>query len=217
MTSDLDQRERHDLCDRFIALGPDAPTLCAGWTTADLAAHLVVRERDPRSAPGILLGGRFEPFTERLMGGQLARLGYEGVVAKVRSGPPAGPLRIPAVRHAMNLVEYFVHHEDVRRANGDGPRTDRPDLDADLWSLVRRMFPLMVRRARLRGVRLVVDTPVGGRAAGPRAGAGIETVTLRGPVGELVLFLSGRGDAAEVELDGSADAVAQVRAASFGI
>ncbi|MCU1455292.1 MAG: hypothetical protein JWN46_3438 [Acidimicrobiales bacterium] len=213
MTSDLDLRERRELCDRFLALGPAAPTLCEGWTTANLAAHLVVRERDPRSAPGILLGGRFEPFTERLMDRQLERLGYEGVIERVRSGPPRGPLRIPAVRHAMNLVEFFVHHEDVRRANGDGPRTDRPDLDAELWALVRRLFPLMVRKASVPGVRLVLEAGADRQAA---AGRGTEVV-LRGAVSELVLFLYGRSAAAQVELEGPAEAVAAVEAASFGI
>ncbi len=47
MTLDIDQRERAELCDLFDELGPDAPTLCGDWTTADLAAHLVVRERNP--------------------------------------------------------------------------------------------------------------------------------------------------------------------------
>jgi hypothetical protein len=29
----------------------------------------------------------------------------------------------------VNLNEYFVHHEDVRRANGLGPRVDGPRVD----------------------------------------------------------------------------------------
>ena len=35
--------ERAALVDLMAELGPDAPTLCTGWTTRDLAAHLVVR------------------------------------------------------------------------------------------------------------------------------------------------------------------------------
>ena len=50
----LDARERSELCDLFLAVGPEAPTLCDGWTTLDLAAHLVVREHDPRSGFAIL-------------------------------------------------------------------------------------------------------------------------------------------------------------------
>ena len=50
----LAQQERATICDLFAELGPEAPTLCEGWTTADLAAHLVVREHRPDSGPGIV-------------------------------------------------------------------------------------------------------------------------------------------------------------------
>ncbi|WP_346995752.1 maleylpyruvate isomerase N-terminal domain-containing protein, partial [Dietzia sp. SLG310A2-38A2] len=43
----LAQRERSALVETMRAAGPEAPTLCAGWTTRDLAAHLVVREARP--------------------------------------------------------------------------------------------------------------------------------------------------------------------------
>jgi hypothetical protein len=33
----------------------------------------------------------------------------------------------------FNGFEYFIHHEDARRANGMGPRMDRPDLDELSW------------------------------------------------------------------------------------
>ena len=32
--------ERAAMCDTFEKFGPDAPTLCEGWTTLNLAAHL---------------------------------------------------------------------------------------------------------------------------------------------------------------------------------
>ena len=47
--------ERAALCDLLDELGPDQPTLCEGWQTRDLAAHLVVREHRLDAAPGILL------------------------------------------------------------------------------------------------------------------------------------------------------------------
>ena len=47
--------------------------------------------------------------------------------------------------------------------------------------------------------------------SGAHAGDGVG-----GPVGELVLYVYGRKDVAAVELDGPADAVARVGAASFG-
>ena len=55
---DLAQLERGRLCDLLLVVGPDHPTLCEGWTTADLAAHLVIRERKPLAGPGIVAGGR---------------------------------------------------------------------------------------------------------------------------------------------------------------
>lgn len=213
MPSDLDLRERRDLADLFTALGPDAPTLCGDWTTADLAAHLVVRERDLIGAPGILipaLGG----VTEGRMRRELDRHGYEGTVDRVRTGPPIGPMRIPAVRHATNLIEYFVHHEDVRRANGEGRREDRPDLDAELWDVLGRFAPLMVRKARLRDAHLRLVTPDGTQRT---VGSGGAEVAMTGPVSEIVLELYGRRSVAGVELAGPADAVAAVRAAEFGI
>ena len=54
MAVNFAQDERSELCDLLVDLGPDEPTLCEGWTTADLAAHLVVRERRPDSGPGIV-------------------------------------------------------------------------------------------------------------------------------------------------------------------
>lgn len=213
MTSDLDLRERSELCDRFDALGPDAPTLCAGWATADLAAHLVARERHPTAMPGMLFQ-RFAGATERAMAGELERHGYAGVVQRVRSGPPPGPLRVPLVRYLANLLEFTIHHEDVRRANGDGPRTGRDDLDDAVWGLLRRAAPLMVAKARPDDVALQL-----GRGGGDviRAGRGRRTVVLSGPPVDVLLYLYGRTGAAQVDIDGPPDAVAAVNEASFGI
>jgi len=79
MTGPLfDAAERAQLCDLFDELGPQAPTLLAPWTTHDLAAHLVLRERDylvgrglvrpVREPPGVI------PDTPRPVG-RAARMG----------------------------------------------------------------------------------------------------------------------------------------------
>lgn len=213
MTSDLDLRERRELCDLFTELGPDAPTLCDPWTTADLAAHLVVRERDLIGMPGILIPW-FAGTTEGRMEHQLRRHGYQGLIDLVRSGPPFGPMKVPAIRSLTNLVEFFVHHEDVRRPAGLEPRTDRPDLDDELWGVLGRMAPLMVRKAGVSGVRLVLRRDDGQEH---RAGKGSDEVVITGPVGELVLEMYGRQSAAQVTYEGPDDAVARVRAGEFGI
>jgi uncharacterized protein (TIGR03085 family) len=206
----LDARERRELCDLLEELGPDAPTLCDGWATIDLAAHLVVRERDLRAAPGILLGGRFEATLDRLMEGAKGT-GYRNLVDRVRNGPPLGPMAVTGLRTLLNLNEYVVHHEDVRRANGLGPRPDRDDLQAAVWGLLRHQARLMLRKVDGAAVRV---QRTGG--ASVLAGRGPE-VCLAGEPVELLLYLFGRRGAAEVELSGDAGAQAALKAASLGI
>lgn len=217
MTPDTDLRERRELCDLFDRLGPDAPTLCGDWTTADLAAHLVVRERRPTAMPGILLGdafgGALGRHTESVMASLARDHTYPEIVELVRTGPPLGPTRLRPIGHAMNTIEFFVHHEDVRRAGGERRRTGRQDLDVDLWGLLGRMAPLLIRKARLSGIQVVLD---GGVGRPRRVGSGAE-VTMTGPPGELVLELYGRRSVAEVTYDGPDAEVARVRAADFGI
>jgi uncharacterized protein (TIGR03085 family) len=190
----LDARERRELSDLFEELGPDAPTLCEGWTTEDLAAHLVVRERHPTAAGGILIPAleqRLEQFMEKEKAG-----GYARLVDRVRNGPPLGPFAVPGLRTLLNLQEYVVHHEDVRRANGLGPRTDRPELDGALWGNLRRGARLMLRK--VHGATVVLQRP-GGDAI--RVGHGPEVVVTGEPV-DLLLYLFGREEAAQVEITG---------------
>jgi uncharacterized protein (TIGR03085 family) len=214
MGDDLDLRERRELCDLMSELGPDAPTLCGEWTTFDLAAHLVIRERNPLSSPGILFGGPFEGFTNRLMEREKRR-GFDAVVARVRSVPP-GPFSIPPVRAAVNLVEYTVHHEDVRRPHGLGPRTERDDLQEAVWGKARQLSGLIVRRARIGDVSLELQA-TGAVDASHRAGKGGSVVRVVGPPVELLLFLYGRQAIAEVELSGADADIAVASAANFGI
>ena len=210
MPEPLDARERRELCDLLGDLGPDAPTCCEGWTTLDLAVHLVVRERHPTAAPGILLGGRFERRLQAMSVRERAR-GYTAAVERVRNGPPLGPFAVPGLRTAMNLNEYAVHHEDVRRANGEGPRTDRPDLQDALWSLLRRAARFQLRK--VDDVTVALAPP--GRPP-VTVGSG-PVVTLAAEPLELVLHLMGRRGAAAVEPTGDAAAVARLAAASLGI
>ena len=212
---DLDQRERHELCDLLDELGPDRPTLCEGWTTSALAAHLAVRERQPLAAPGILMGGPFASTTERLMNRELERHGYQGTVEHVRRGPPPGPLRIPAVRYRVNLIEMTVHHEDVRRANGERARTDRPDLDDAIWDMLGSGLRLFLLRGRIRGMRVELHRPGGDVHAAGRPDAA--EVVLSGPPVECLLYLQGRKGATEATVTGDDRAVEIFEAASFAI
>ncbi len=201
-------RERAALCDTFEKFGPDAPTLCEGWVTLDLAAHLVAREARSDAAIGLV----FKPLAghlQNVMDKYKAR-GYDTLVGMLRTGPPVmhryGPLA------TANVNENFIHHEDVRRANGESPRQLDADEDAVLW----KMLGLGARMAKreVKGAALTLRTPEGRERVVSSEG---KPVTMTGEPGELSLFMAGRQGAAVVEITGDAEAIAILHAAQFGV
>ncbi len=212
--SAFDAQERLALCNLFGELGADAPTLIDGWTTRDLAAHLVARERDPIAGPCMVLPGPFERFAELRRARLAERMEFGWLVARIRSGPPPGLFRIGWVRALANLNEFFVHHEDVRRANGLGPRDNlKPALDAALWRNVRRGSRYLSRRLKGAGLEIAwagTDARIMVREAEPAA-------LLSGPPGELLLYIFGRQAVAQVDVLGPAQAVATVDGTHFGM
>jgi uncharacterized protein (TIGR03085 family) len=209
------RRERHRLADELLAVGPDAPTLCAGWTARDLAAHIVVRDRRPDSAPGLIVKAA-AGHTERVRRNEAGNE-HRTIVARLRSGPPIwSPVRLDPVDRAVNTIEFFVHLEDVRRAQPDWePRRLDDDLANDLHAALGRSAKMLARKAPA-GLTLAPDD---GRASivAKRAEGGVPMVTVSGPIGELVLFIYGRQAHAIVGLVGPDDAVEAIRTASFGL
>jgi uncharacterized protein (TIGR03085 family) len=203
--------ERLALCELFVQVGPDAPTLLGEWTTRDLAAHLVVRERRPDAAAGIVVP-ILARHAERVRVQERERPWPE-LVALVREGPPVwNPMRVGRVDTIANTVEFFVHHEDVRRAeNGWTVRRLSSELEDALATALDRTGGLLTRKAPV-GIALEPDgrSPI-------RLRRGEPVVTIRGPIGEGVLYAYGRKDVAEVTVAGPDDAVAAVAAAPFGL
>ena len=114
------RRERQELAELMLATGPDAPTLCEGWTTRDLAAHLVVREARPDAALGHRRCRRCPAGPSASSGRRPSAQSYPELVRKVRTGPPTlSVFSIPGADGLANLIEYVVHHEDVLRAQPD--------------------------------------------------------------------------------------------------
>lgn len=208
----FDAIERERLSDLLDELGPEAPTLLLPWTTRDLAAHLVLREHDYLAGPGLILPGAWGRFAERRRRA-IAQRDFAGLVEAIRSGPPPGVFRIGWVRRVPNLNEFFVHHEDIRRANGLGPRTNDRAMDEALWRNVRRAPWFLARRLRGAGLELQWV----GTAKSIRVRRAEPTARITGPPGELLLYLFGRQDAAQVEVSGPAAAVEAVRRARFGM
>ncbi|CAL9407856.1 MULTISPECIES: TIGR03085 family metal-binding protein [Streptomyces] len=200
------KRERLLLADLLETAGPEAPTLCEGWTTRDLAAHVVVRERRPDAAGGMLvkqLASRLERVTAEFLAKP-----YDELVRLIRTGPPRfSPFSLKQVDEMSNVIEFYVHAEDVRRAQPDWtPRELDPVFQDALWSRLERSARLMGRGVP---TGLVLRRP-DGQTTVARRGAPVVTVT--GEPSELVVFAYGRQGAAKVELDGDENAVAQLRA-----
>ena len=200
------RREREALCDLALAVGPDAATLCSEWTVRDLVVHLLIRERKPWVAGGILVPA-LSGLTDRASA-RLAARPFAALVGDLRI--PSLPLRAPGVDALVNTLELFVHHEDVRRAQPSWVARELSDADeTTLWRPLSMMGRGLVRPA---GVPVTIVS--GSRRATLRGGD--DPVVVSGPVGELALFLFGRTQVTGLAFDGPEEKVAKLRSAQLG-
>jgi uncharacterized protein (TIGR03085 family) len=218
------REERLALCALLDETGPDAPTLCEGWTTGDLAAHLVLRERRPDAAAGVA-GGPLAGYTARVQQRIRQRIPFPDLVRMIRSGPPRlSVMALPGMDERVNAVEFFVHHEDVRRAaDGWEPRALGSGESDMLWDRLR-MARFMLRKAPV-GVELARDDggPAARNTAHNTGGASYRitarnatpAVTVVGSPAELTLWVMGRRAAARVRMDGIQAAVTKLAGANW--
>lgn len=208
MTS-LARRERLALADLAQDLGPDAPTLCEGWATRDLLAHLVVRESSPIGSPGIVFGP-LSGLTDREMA-RVSGWDYADLVERVRRPARWSPSSVGAVDALANRIELFIHHEDIRRASPGWVARKLTTEDEDaLWQQLKQVARMMFRKA---GVPVTLRRTDDGTRAVLVKGDGVE---VSGLPSELTLYCHGR-DLADVELSGDADAVAKLKGADRGM
>jgi uncharacterized protein (TIGR03085 family) len=221
------REERLALCALLDKTGPDAPTLCEGWTTGDLAAHLVLREHRPDAAAGVV-GGPLAGYTARVQQRIRARTPFGDLVRKIRSGPPRlSVMGLPGMDERANAVEFFVHHEDVRRAApGWQPRELSGGESDMLWQRLR-MARFLLRKAPV-GVELARDDTVlagdntgsdGAAAEGQAyritAKNATPAVTVVGSPAELTMWVMGRRTAAQIRMDGTQAAVTKLAEANW--
>lgn len=203
--------EREALCDLALQVGETEPTLCEGWTVKDLVVHLLVRESSP-AAIGVVVPplSRWTDLASR----RLATRDFADLVERLRGGPPFySVFALPRMDAMLNTLEFFIHHEDIRRAQ---PRWKPRELSA-------REQALLWRAASVGGKSLVRGSRVGVTVERSDTGTqavlkpGRSTVVVRGLPGEVALFVYGRKKHADVELSGSPADVAHLKGTSLGV
>ncbi|MGL5405560.1 MAG: TIGR03085 family metal-binding protein [Propionibacteriaceae bacterium] len=208
--------ERAALCQTLRKVGPDASTLCQGWDAHDLACHLWLRENDPLAASGMFVKPLAQVTTSR-MGDIRTRWSFEDLVEQLAKGPlPRSLFALPGVDEAANTIEYFVHHEDLRRAEQPtaAPRNLGIEVETMLWRRLRLMGRMLYRHA---GVGVVlIDT--GDTSLGTiKARSGEPAVYLAGSPSELILHAYGRRNAADIDISGDLDAITQLGIADLSV
>lgn len=178
--------ERAALASTLASLTDEAwerPSLCAGWTVKDVAAHVI---SNPQMGWGSMPG---------LLGRNLGR-GYNAMIFREvkrwsRGRTPATILaefetyaastrHVPITTTVEPLLDSLVHHQDIVRALG--LRHDMPPDAAAVAADRARLSGAIVgwRRPRVRLVATDIDWV---RGRGP---------TVEGPMQELLMLSTGR-------------------------
>lgn len=210
--------QRDELVAMLTALTPAqwaAQTLCDGWNAKDLVAHLIVRERNPLAAIGLIFPP-FKPIHDRAMD-RLATRSPKELLRALRAGPPWWA-RIGQI----DLAEDWIHTQDIIRghANEADPTNEltpdsgdeHPFLVVALGRACDRFAPFVLRqvpgpfRLMLTDQHLWLRTWLvrpQNQTAIRAANANIAPdVTVTGSIGEVLLYLTGRGPHARVTLTG---------------
>jgi uncharacterized protein (TIGR03085 family) len=191
--------QRKALVSALRSVTSDAPTLCQGWSAEELALHIVVRDSRPDLAVGQklpLVGAKARNTLERLKAG-----GYRALVDRVAAGPPPYfPQTLGPVDAAMNTLEFYIHTEDVLRAQPDFEMSQRREISEELrkriWQHAALTFFVMAARKQNR--RITFFSP--GYGATTRGPATAPLMMVHGTPEELTLWASGRADHAEVDV-----------------
>lgn len=211
----LVQHERRTLADDLISYGPDAPTILEGWDASDLLEHLLVREgrQDLMVGPKLPIAPLARAAERSLE--KLRETPWSEQVARFRAGPPRlSPMR--PLNSVANTVEYFVHHEDLRRARpGWEARALSPAHESELWSRLRTMARMLVRAevdvtlvSTHGGIRIPAKTRRGADATG--------AVRVHGAPGELLLWAYGRDQVTDLEVEGDPQSLLALRRSRRG-
>ncbi|ARU46337.2 TIGR03085 family metal-binding protein [Corynebacterium silvaticum] len=200
------EQERLALAELLLEKGAEAPTLCEGWNTEDLAVHLYVRQRYPLATAGMFVPA-LSPLLKRRTQ-ETASMPFTEIV-EAWTEEKRGFSRSKTLDFFLNTAEHFVHHEDLRRGaslgedslgHGVQPRSLSDTAEKDLLRLLRLFAPKLLRKSSVpvvlepdRYPRIVVADSWG------VVSSGSAVTHIRGGVGELVLWAFGR-DAVDIDV-----------------
>ncbi|WCC80835.1 TIGR03085 family metal-binding protein [Cutibacterium equinum] len=201
----LARDERAGLAADLLRLGPDAPTLCEGWSARDLLTHMLLRENDPLAIPGMAVSV-FDALTQARADKVEASGSFEDLVVRFAHGPDRfSVFRVPGMDAAANSMEYFIHHEDLLRAQPDWrPRPLGHRVELQLAGIIRKYGRALARRSPV-GVRVEMTAVAGPLTLHP----GDRIVTIVGKPSEILLLLTGRTSVAQVDVLGEPETVAE--------
>jgi len=189
-------QRRAELADQLATLTPqewELPSLCAGWTVRDVAAHVI-------SSAAAGLGEVMAVMVK-------ARFNFNRAMfdeAKRRSARPTDEIiadyrrlsdsrrRPPGTTRFDPLVDVLVHTQDIVRPLGRQQPVPVSDALAVVDYVWNKGFPYGAQR-RLRGLRLSATDAAWTVGGGP---------TIEGPTGALLLLMTGR-TASVPELSGT--------------
>ncbi len=215
--------ERLALSETLRRVGPDSRTLCGEWGTPQLAAHLVLRERSVVELAGRIPIASVQQRAAAVVDELAGRAPYGELVDTFERGPRWSEVRgpvpvawlwaLPPVREVANVLEYVVHHEDVRRAQPSwSPRALAVDVQATIWQRLHLLAQVTLRAVPV-GVEL--HWPSHGSIRTRRSRRSGAAVRVVGDPVEVAMFAFGRLEVADVEYQGDEADVAAVRAADI--
>ncbi len=179
------------------------PSLCAGWTVRDVAAHLTLQRLGPRDVLAMLRRwrGTMDRTIAETARRRAAELSTDAIVAGVRDSIGVHRASL-GVSRRETLVDILVHGQDIARPLGR--RLDMaPEAAASAATRVLSMRwpPPLPGARRVAGFRLVATDVSWSAGDGPE---------VRGPISALLLLCAGRS-AALPELSGPGVADVSVR------
>jgi uncharacterized protein (TIGR03083 family) len=203
-----DQRTRTaDLLEQFTAEQWGHPSLCQGWTVRHVAAHLTLQQQrvrdvaafvahNPRMLRSLTLNATIHDSAVL----QTQRLSNQEIISRIRA--MIGSRRHNAfVTPLETLTDILVHSQDVAIPLGlDLTMRPIPSTLAATrrWDTRGTWLAMVFRRLPLDGYRLTATDTDWARGHGPE---------IAGPIGALLLLLTGRAAALEQLIGEGADAL----------